>query len=90
MDIYISFRLIGSTSDTTQSIFQVTMLGTVSLSGCIFNFFLKKNLEDVSPFLGATETPVLDFWCSKYCTKKSDESADYTSEKARKSDPPWL
>ena len=25
-------------------------------------FFLKKNLEDTSPFCGATNTPVLDFW----------------------------
>ena len=25
-------------------------------------FFLKKYLEDVSPFRGATDTPVLDFW----------------------------
>ena len=24
--------------------------------------FKKKNLEDISPFCGATDTPVLDFW----------------------------
>ena len=24
--------------------------------------FFKKNLEDISPFCGATDTPVLDFW----------------------------
>ena len=27
-----------------------------------FLFFLKKFLEDMSPFCGATDTPVLDFW----------------------------
>ena len=25
-------------------------------------FFLKKKLEDISPFHGATDIPVLDFW----------------------------
>ena len=25
-------------------------------------FFLKKKMEDMSPFCGATDTPVLDFW----------------------------
>ena len=25
-------------------------------------YFFKKNLEDISPFCGATDTPVLDFW----------------------------
>ena len=25
-------------------------------------FFFKKNLEDMSLFCGATDTPVLDFW----------------------------
>ena len=24
--------------------------------------FLKKILEDISPFCGATDTPVLDYW----------------------------
>ena len=28
----------------------------------VFSVFLKKNLEDISHFCGATDTPVLDFW----------------------------
>ena len=28
-----------------------------------FLFFFKKILEDISPFCGAPDTPVLDFWC---------------------------
>ena len=27
-----------------------------------YNFFKKKNLEDINPFYGSTDTPVLDFW----------------------------
>ena len=26
------------------------------------NIFFQKSLEDMSPFCGATDTPVLDFW----------------------------
>ena len=26
--------------------------------------FLKKKLEDIGPYCGAIDTPVLDFWCS--------------------------
>ena len=28
----------------------------------LFMYFLKKQLEDISPYRGATDTPVLDFW----------------------------
>ena len=37
------------------------MCKCVSISVQVFLKFL--NLEDISPFCGATDTPVLDFWC---------------------------
>ena len=36
------------------------------LFGTIVSFFIFKFLEDISPFCGATDTPILDFWEEPY------------------------
>ena len=40
--------------------------------------FLFKKLEDISPFCGATDTPVLDFWWNLLWVSKPEEAALFT------------
>ena len=43
----------------------IPKVGDANLEVCIVNLvfsFLKIFVEDISPFHGATDTPVLDFW----------------------------
>ena len=42
--------------------------------------FLKKNLEDISPFCGATDTPVLDFWLCLLWVSKLEWAALFTHD----------
>ena len=41
----------------------------------LFKHYLKKNLEDISPFCGATDTLVLDFWWNLLWVSKPEWAA---------------
>ena len=43
------------------------------------NIFLKKFLEDMSPFCGATDTPILDFWWRLFWVSKPEWVLPYSS-----------
>ena len=42
-------------------------------------FFLNKLLEDMSPFCGATDTPILDFWWRLLWVSKPEWVLPYSS-----------
>ena len=41
---------------------QISHIAGSEVDSDIFSFFLLKFLEDISPFCGAADTPIMDFW----------------------------